>query len=972
MTPIEFAEKWEGSRASERAAAQEHFIDICDMLGLPTPNSDPSGQSYAFEKGAEKTSGGDGFADVWKRGFFGWEYKGKRKNLAAAYDQLLQYREALENPPLLVVCDINRFEIHTNFTGTVKTVHRFSLSDLKTDAPQHLHVLLSVMTDPDKLRPTRTPEEVTEEVAGEFAELAERLRSRGHDAHAVARFLSRLLFCLFAEDTKLLPDGVLSRILSATPGDAGTVHQLMAELFTKMSTPGGGYFGAEHIQWFNGGLFADATALPLEKEDIRVLATVSALDWSNIEPAILGTLFERGLNPSLRGQLGAHYTDKASIERVIEPVMIRPLRQEFDAMKRRVETLLARGKTPTARAKGKDNPNRVFRDFLDRLRRVRVLDPACGSGNFLYLALRALKDLEKEVILWGAHTLKMTQELPGVTPEVLRGIEINDYAAELARVVIWIGEIQWMLANGFSYLREPVLRPMRNIEERDALLDLTDAETPRMADWPAAEFIIGNPPFLGGKKLRTELGDEYVDALFSAWRETVPPEADLVAYWHERARQMIAQGRVKRAGLLATQGIRNGVNQRVLRRITESGAIFAAWSDLPWVVEGANVRISIICQDNGTEEPRSLDGQVVQEIRADLSGGSPGGDATLARRLSENMGMSFMGDTKGGPFDIGALAAEDLLRSPAGVNGRPHSDVVVPWVNGLDIVRRPRDMYIIDFGVSMTEEDAAKYEGPFEQVKRDVRPVRALNAREVYREKWWLHVEPRPALRAAVSGLSRFIATARVAKHRVFVWLHPPVLPDSQVIVVARDDWFTFGILQSRVHVVWALKKGSRLESRPRYTPTSTFETFPFPWPLATPAAALSDGQTRLAQAVATAAEELDTARQRWLNPQELTRRIAGLAPGFPDRLVPIDDAAAKVLGKRTLTALYNAAPTWLTHAHAKLDLAVLAAYGWTPPLDDDSLVRNLLSLNLQRQPSQSDDRADSDIDADTDVSDDE
>jgi type II restriction/modification system DNA methylase subunit YeeA len=724
LTPSEFAAKWKGSSRTERAAAQEHFIDLCHMLGQPTPNeADAHGDWYAFEKGAEKTQGGDGFADVWKRAHFAWEYKGKKKDLKGAYDQLLQYREALENPPFLVVCDLDRFQVHTNFTGTKKTIYPFTLDDLRDAPAEPLRILRSVMSDPTALRPDQTAEQVTQEAASRFAELAGRLQSRGHQPLVVAHFLNRLLFCLFAEDIGLLPRGVLTRIIEGTRREPQQFTAMLKELFGKMAKDGG-FFGAERIEWFNGGLFEDDAVLPLETEDLTALGEAATLDWSSVEPSILGTLFERGLDPAKRGQLGAHYTDRESILRVILPVVMRPLRREFEAMKPKVIGILAQAPTPTPR-KAHQTAHRVFMQFLDRLRTVKVLDPACGSGNFLYLALKLLKDLEKEAILWGAETLGTTQETPGVGPQVVHGIEINPYAAELARVTIWIGQIQWMVGNGFSYRTNPILDRLESIEQRDAVLDRHDPEHPIKAVWPEAEFIVGNPPFIGGKKLRESLGDEYVDALFKAWDGEVPREADFVCYWHERARQAIEGKRCMRAGLLATQNIRSGANQRVLRRIGESGCIFEAWRDEPWVIDGADVRISIVCQDDGSEAARHLDGQQVEAIFADLAGGTHQVvDLTTARQLPENKAVAFMGDTKGGPFDVTGQLAREMLRAGPNPNGKPNSTVVVPWVNALDVARRPRDMFIVDFGVEMSEQDAAFYETPFEHVLRNARPQR--------------------------------------------------------------------------------------------------------------------------------------------------------------------------------------------------------------------------------------------------------
>ena len=912
LTPAQFAQKWADNERTERAASQEHFIDLCRMLGVPTPNeADPTGDWYAFEKGAEKTLGGDGFADVWKRGCFAWEYKGKHKDLAAAYQQLLQYREALENPPLLVVCDLDRFEIHTNFTNTPALVHCFDLKRLLAEPAEPLALLRAVMEHPEQLRPGTTRDELTAAAAKQFASLAEQLRDRAHEPHQVAHFLNKLLFCMFAEDSGLLPDGLLARLAAAAHDGPAVFADGLSGLFAKMSQ-GGGLFGAERIEWFNGGLFDSGEVLPLSAQEIRLVEQVSRLDWSQVEPAIFGTLFERGLDPDKRSQLGAHYTDRASIMRLIEPVLLEPLRDDLEETKARVERLLAEGGKVTARTPADRNPVAIFNAFLTRLRAVRVLDPACGSGNFLYLALLALKDLEREAILWGSLTLKIPMEFPQIGPAAVMGIECNAYAAELARVVIWIGEIQWMLAHGFAYLRDPILKPLDSIREQDAVLDLSDPACPREPAWPDATVIIGNPPFIGGKLMRANLGDEYVDSLFAVYDGRVPREADLVCYWHEKARAMVEEGHARRVGLLATQGIRGGANRRVLERIKSSGDIFLAWSDEPWVLDGAAVHISFLGYDDGSEQARQLNGVPVAQINADLTSGI---DLTRARRLPQNRGIAFMGDTKGGPFDVSAEIAKRLLASP-NPDGRSSEDVVRPWVNGLDITRRPRDMWIIDFGTDMPIEEAALYEAPFEYVREHVKPRRERSRSTI--AEWWLHERRREDMRSALDGLERYIGTPNVTKHRLFVWLSKETLPDHQLIVFARDDDYFFGVLHARPHELWSLRLGTQLETRPRYTPSSTFETFPFP--IAPSPGAVGD--------VASAAAELVRLREGWLNPPS---------------------ASPAELAQRTLTNLYNSRPTWLLHTHEQLDRAVHAAYGWPYPLDNGDILERLLDLNFER-----------------------
>ncbi len=488
------------------------------MLGQPTPHeADPTGESYAFERRVEKAGGGDGFADVWKRGFFAWEYKGHRKDLKAAYVQLMAYKDDLGNPPLLIVSDLDRIEIHTNFTSLSPVLRTITLDDLAADDPSGaLTALRDAFTAPDELRPRIKPAEITEQAARHFAEIAQGLRARGNDPDKVAHFLDRILFCLFAEDAGLLPKGIFNRLSEAAHGRSAVFTQALGELFAKMSSDGG-LFGTEEIDWFNGGLFDSPDVIPLTGTEIGTLLEVSRLNWALIEPAIFGTLFERGLDPNQRAQLGAHYTDRDAIWGLVEPVILRPLRREFAAMQARVTELLLSGKKVTKATPRDQDPGAVFEDFLARLRSVRVLDPACGSGNFLVVALWALKDLEYEAINWGSLVLKRPMQLPQIGPEAVLGIEINAYAAELARVTIWIGEIQWMIRHGLGYRRDPILRPLHHIETRDALLDLSDPAHPREAEWPAAEFIVGNPPFLGGKWMRRGLGSDYIDTLFQVF-----------------------------------------------------------------------------------------------------------------------------------------------------------------------------------------------------------------------------------------------------------------------------------------------------------------------------------------------------------------------------------------------------------------------------------------------------------------------
>jgi len=526
MNVHQFIFKWERTALTERSASQQHFLDLCEVVGHPKPaEMDPEGDTFTFEKGAAKYGGGSGWADVWKRGFFAWEYKRRHADLAAAYDQLLRYREALENPPLLVVCDMGRIVVHTNFTGRPAVVHDISLKDLHK--PENLEIVRAVFHDPEKLKPGTTREAITQDAARRIGDIAQTMRARGLDPHDVAQFLDRIVFALFAEDVNLLPEKIFSRIIRHSYKDfipnPELFTRMVGELFHVMST--GGFWGADEIRRFNGNLFTNGPILTLTKDELTEIRQAAKLHWSAIDPSIFGTLFERGLDPDKRSQLGAHYTSREDIETLVEPVILQPLRREWDEVRRVAENLLATGqKDPTEKDRAKVPPeglsgpalrkarveaDLILRRFWERLGKVKVLDPACGSGNFLYVTLQKLKDLEKDVILFA-----MERGYPGFPPHVgpwqLYGIEINAYAFELAQMSVWIGYLQWLRNNGFGEPEDPVLQPMDSFECKDAILDLSDPENPKEPAWPKVDFIVGNPPFLGGKKMRAGLGDEYV------------------------------------------------------------------------------------------------------------------------------------------------------------------------------------------------------------------------------------------------------------------------------------------------------------------------------------------------------------------------------------------------------------------------------------------------------------------------------
>ncbi|WP_324260525.1 class I SAM-dependent DNA methyltransferase [Altererythrobacter sp. H2] len=969
MTPAQFIAKWRSAELKERSASQEHFLDLCELLDIEKPASaDPKGDWFTFEKGASKTGGGEGWADVWRKHCFAWEYKGRKKDLDRAFAQLQQYAIALDNPPLLIVSDMDRFRIHTNWTNTVQEVHEFALDDLLDGAKRD--VLRACFLDPERLKPAKTRQMLTEEAAEEFSQLAQRLRARGHAPHLVAHFVNRLVFCMFAEDVGLLPDHMFTAMLKASAPKPDTFATNAAILFGAMKS--GGLVGFTKVEWFNGGLFDDDSALPLERADIDNLIAAAALDWSEIDPSILGTLFERGLDPDKRSQLGAHYTDRDKIMQIVEPVIIRPLLTEWEAIRAEIEDLIANAPQQTAEKllKGAERTKRdrafakaqeLLRGFLERLRNFRVLDPACGSGNFLYLSLLALKDIEHRANL-EAEALGCTREFPAVGPECVLGIELNPYAAELARVSVWIGEIQWMRRNGFEAAKNPILRSLGNIENRDAVL-VTDGHgnpvldangKPRRASWPDADVVVGNPPFLGNKKMIAELGESYTLALRKAWPQ-VPGGAELVCYWFAGAWDRMIAGKLSRAGLVATNSIRGGANRAVLKPIVEHGRIFEAWSDESWTVDGAAVRVSLVCFSSEKEGLTRLEGIAVESISADLENSSASIDLTKSHRLPETFGRSFIGRQKDGPLDIEGDLARHMITESHNPHGRSNAEIVRPWRNGMDLTRRPSDKWLIDF-MAMEEAEAALFELPFEFARTHLKPIRDQNRDPKRRSHWWRPGRTGDDIRNGLKGFPRFIGTPRVSKHRLFVWLHSSVNPDSATVAIGRDDDTSFGILHSRFHEIWSLRMGTFLGvgNDPRYTPSTTFETFPFPEGLTPDIPASDYAADPRAQAIATAAERLNTLRENWLNPPDLVKRVPEVVPGYPDRILPKDEAAVQELKKRTLTNLYNARPAWLDHAHRALNEAVADAYGWgedyrTGTLTDDEILARLFRLNQER-----------------------
>jgi len=828
MTPEQFIAHWKDNPLTERAGAQAWFCDLCDLLGVDKPRDL---DHYCFERGAQKTAGGQGWADVWKRGCFGWENKKPGRDLDAALKQLTDYALNLENPPLLVVSDRERIVIHTAFTGYPDEPREIQLADLID--PHQREILRWVFTDPEKLKPGKSFKAITEAAAARFADLAARMRARGdstplihrttpliHHSQRVAHFLVQCLFCLFAEDERLLPEHLFADLLKNAGSDVEKARKRLSTLFTAMRNPSGEY-GDHDIAWFNGGLFQLIDIPPLDRSDLAELhAAARDLDWRDIDPTIFGTLFERGLDPQARAPLGAHYTDVETIGKLINAVLTQPLLREWDAAKALIQAGQGKGERTKAYKQARD----AYQSFLLRLHDYRVLDAACGSGNFLYLALKALRDLEKRAQVDARDLgIEQPQVLLQTGPHNVLGLEINEYAAELARVTVWIGDIQWCRRNGYPHATDPILQALDGIAHRDALLNPDGTE----AEWPTADVVVGNPPFLGGSKKRGHLGDATFNALNAVYGDRVPGGADLVCYWFEKARAHIVAGQCHAAGLVATNSIRGGANRKVLERIvaatllpgptgdhhgdghfrhseisgkTENSGlcagaggsggashrgragrtgdeslsgrgagaaqdrpghpemddghlagrsdlagdeellltslrIFTAWSDEPWINEGAAVRVSLVCFGrltpslSGEEESSALlNGQPVAVIHADLTGGDGKGgtgglDMTQAQTLVQNLGISVKGFEKGGPFDIKGEFVINWLQAP-NPHGISNAKILHPYRNGKDIADRSRGIYVIDFGSQADQGYAALFELPYEYLREHASAAR--------------------------------------------------------------------------------------------------------------------------------------------------------------------------------------------------------------------------------------------------------
>ena len=1030
----QFIERWKPSGGAERGNYQSFLNELCDILEVPrpdpaTPNEDDN--AYVYDK-AITFHIGDGstaprFIDLYKRGCFVCEAKqgvekqsphdalsqtvqqrrkaGTATRGTASWDaamisargQAEQYARALPategRPPFLVIVDIGHsIELYAEFTQTGgtyvpfpdPTTHRLRLHDLTDE--RHRETLRRVWTDPLALDPASRSARVTRDIAERLARLAVSLEASGHAPEVVSTFLMRCLFTMFAEDVRLLPPNSFTALLQRMRGKPELLVRSVESLWETMRTGGASIVIAEEaVLRFNGGLFEAATVLPLTDDQLELLIEAGKADWRDVEPAIFGTLLERALDPRERRKLGAHYTPRAYVERLVVPTIVEPLREEWSAVQTAALTLARQGEEAAA--------IQEVEQFHKRLCAVRVLDPACGSGNFLYVTLEHLKRLEGEVLNMldslGERQILLDLSSVTVSPQQLLGLEVNARAANIAELVLWIGYLQWHFRTRGSVMPpEPVIGNFRNIECRDAVLEWDATEpvlddrgkpvtqwdgrttkthpvtgedvpdetaqepvlryiNPRKATWPEADFVVGNPPFVGIARMRAVLGDGYAEAIRSTY-DDLPESCDYVMYWWNRAAVLAHEEKLIRFGFITTNSLRQTFNRRILdAHLSDKKplSLLFAIPDHPWVdsVDGADVRIAMTVVAAGTNQGvlkkvvKENSGQSTEsEIELSEQTGLIFSDLTIGanvagtEELAANSKISNRGVALHGPgFIVNHEEAEKL-----GLGHIPGIEKHIRhYRNGRDLTQVSRDVMVIDlFGLS-EEQVRERFPEIYQWVYEQVKPERDQNREKYRRENWWLFGRKNTELRAGLKGLSRYIATVETAKHRFFVFLDASILPDNKLVNIALDDAYFLGILSSRAHVTWALAASGRLGigNDPVYVKTTCFDKFPFPEP--------SESQKLRIQELA---ESLEAHRKRQqeqhpsLTMTDMYNVLEKLRSGEP-------------LTKKEQTTHEQGLVSVLQQIHDDLDAAVFDAYGWPTSLTDEEILERLVALNAER-----------------------
>ncbi len=1002
-----FITRWTSVGGSERANYQLFLTELAALLGLPRPDpasDDTRDNSYVFERRVTFNHGdgsqSSGFIDLYRRGAFVLEAKKLRQTAGSGFDDgMMRARGQAENyaralptdegrPPFVVVVDVGTaIELYSDFTRSGATYtpfpdprsHRLRLDALRN--PKTQDRLRRLWLDPMDLDPSRQAARVTREIAERLAKIARALEHANHHPERVAGFLSRCLFTFFAEDVELIPKRSFADLLDSCITDWTQFVPMVSELWQAMDVGRFSVALRATLPRFNGKLFKDPEVLPLTRDQIVLLREAARSDWQFVEPAIFGTLLERALDPRERHALGAHFTPRAYVERLVLPTVIEPLREEWQNVQAAALTLDREGKTKDAQ--------QALHDFHQKLCGIRVLDPACGSGNFLYVALEHLKRLEGEVLLQReelGRTARFEGEGFSVDPHQFLGIEVNPRAAAIAELVLWIGYLQWHFrTRGHVLPAEPVLRDFRNIECRDAVLAWDSIEpvlddagqpvtrwdgvttkshpvtgepvpddtartpvvryvNPRKAEWPQADFVVGNPPFIGKLKIRAALGDGYVEALRSTWPE-VPESADFVLYWLERAAVLAGARAIRRFGLITTNSLRQALGRRVLERhlrdLGDGISVVLAIPDHPWVdsAGGAAVRISMLVGERRsqrlgelaevTDERLGSDGETGVTITSRLGAIHEdlrlGANVTQSVGLLANRALSSTGVIPHGAGMILTSAQASLLDA---------APVIRPYLNGKDVMQRSRSVSVIDCHGLTDTQIRDRYPALYQWLVNRVKPERDVNPDRDLREKWWLHRRSNEDMRRALASLPRYIATVMTAKHRVFSFVDSAILPDQMLVVVGLSGGTEIGVLSSRIHVTWALAAGGRLGvgNDPRYNKTRCFEPFPFPLP--------TDAQR---QRIGDLAEQLDAHRKRQqaahadLTLTGMYNVLEKLKSG--ETLTPKE----RVIHEQGLVSV-------LKQLHDDIDLAVLDAYGWNDLAPLMSIVNGNASPQTTRE----------------------
>lgn len=1030
----QFITYWSDASASERSHSQRFLTELCDLLEVPPPDNKPDAGYYfeypITEHHADGTTS-QGRVDLYKRGSFVLESKqfqearaeASQLELAAeeagviprkkssqpvrgtgAWDDAMtkargqaeRYVRALPaselNPPFIVIVDVGHtFELFADFTQAGKAylpypdprTFRIRLADLADEKIRDR--LRLVWTNPAALDPSRLSADVTREVSAHLAELAKSLEQAGHEPEIVAQFLTRCLFCMFAEDVELLPERAFSDLLGSLPADGTGFQEVISQLFREMNTGTGKGISVvlrKKLIQFNGGLFSSDTVLPLNGLQLGLLREAARQNWGNVEPAIFGTLLERALNPKERHQLGAHFTPRAYVERLVLPTIIEPLRAEWEHVRAAAVTHARADRLKEARA--------VVNSFHEKLCNLKVLDPACGTGNFLYVSLQQLKVLEGEVLDLAAQfgeNFKLELETHTVDPHQFLGIEINPRAASIAELVLWIGYLQWHFRlHGKRTPPEPILRAFKNIESRDAVLAYdgkpqpalddagneitiwdrrslkTDAVTgrkvpdetkrvplltyanPRPAQWPQADFIVGNPPYIGARTIRPALDDGYIEALRRAYPE-IPENADLVMYWWKKAAELVRAGKANRFGIITTNSLRQSFNRQVTEaQLAAKPALSLAFAipDHPWVdtTDGAAVRIAMTVGVPGTregelwtiedEKPQGdgsakvsfqiTHGKILPDIRT-------GAEISTSKSLKANEPFCCVGyQLTGTGFVLTTEEKDDLAEKDKIPRGR----IFHPLLSARDITQETRDLWAIDlFGYSI-ESVRQNYPATFQQILTRVKPERDSNARASVRDRWWIYGEARSTFRPALADLKRAIVTPLTAKHRPFIFCDAKTIADSTTVLFALDDAFHLGVLSSRIHIVFSLVAGGTLEDRPRYNKSDCFDPFPFPL----------CGESEKAR-IRELAEALDAHRKQAQAKHGVT------LTGIYNVLEKL--RASELLNAKEKLTHDNGLVSVLKQLHDDLDAAVFAAYGWPDTLADADILDRLVALNAKR-----------------------